>query len=56
MTALAWALAGVSGKAKEPLDRWLAAVQSAVRDEKWLLRMDLEPYEPTGVSPLAASS
>ena len=44
MTALAWALASASGKAKEPLGRWLAAVRSAAFDERYLQRMDIEPF------------
>lgn len=44
MTALAWALASASGRAKEPVGRWLAAVRSAAFDERYLQRMDIEPF------------
>jgi hypothetical protein len=50
MTTLAWALAALSGKGKEPLERWLASVRSAVRDEKYLVRLELVDYGVTAAT------
>ena len=44
MAALAWALAALCGKGREPVERWLASVRSAVRDEKYLMRLELVDY------------
>lgn len=45
MTALAWALAALGAKGREPLERWLAAVRKTVRDDKYLLRQELQDYD-----------
>lgn len=41
MTVLAWVLAMLSLKCLGPLHRWLASIQAAVRDEKYLVRLEL---------------
>ena len=41
MTAVAWVLAMLSRKCLGPLHRWLASIQAAVRDEKYLVRLEL---------------
>lgn len=44
MTILAWVLAMLSFKCVGPFNRWFAAVQAAVRDEKYLVRVELMDY------------
>jgi len=41
MTVLAWVLAMLSLKCLGPLHRWLASIQAVVRDEKYLVRLEL---------------
>lgn len=53
MTVLAWALAALGAKGREPLERWLAAVRKTVRDDKYLLRQELEDYEEQTTAALA---
>jgi len=44
MTVVAWTLAMFSIKCVAPLHRWVSSIQAAVRDEKYLVRLELVNY------------
>ncbi|TFJ85721.1 hypothetical protein NSK_003226 [Nannochloropsis salina CCMP1776] len=44
MTVVAWTLAMFSIKCVVPLHRWVSSIQAAVRDEKYLVRLELVNY------------